>query len=205
MVKAKDIYIIGIAGPSCTGKSSLCELVAKEYKNVTHVKLDDFFKDIDEFPVYMKWRNWDLPVNLKFNELYDALIKLKNDKKTIIPVYSRKIGKMIGKRMVKPTKIIVVEGFLLFHDERIRKLFNLKVFLRISEKRQLARRIKRQKDFDTEYFHKVIIPMYKKYGEGALVYADYVLNADKSLKYVKKDFDKILSKNLPMSIVRSKR
>jgi uridine kinase len=205
MVKAKDIYLIGIAGPSCTGKSSLCELVAKEYKNVTHIKLDDFFKDIDEFSIYMKWRNWDVPINLKFDELYDALIKLKNGKKTIIPIYSRKIGKMIGKRMVKPTKIIVVEGFLLFHNERIRKLFNLKVFLRISEKRQLARRIKRQKDFDTEYFHQVIIPMYKKYGEDNLVYADYVLNADKSLKYVKKDFDKILSKNLPMSIAHSKR
>lgn len=197
MMKTKDIYLIGIAGPSCSGKSSLCELLEKEYKNVAHIKLDDFFKDIDEFSIiYKKWENWEVPASLKFDEFYNVLIKLRSGKKVTTPIYSRKIGKIVGKKVLKPTKIIVVEGFLLFHQERIRKIFDLKIFLRVSEKHQLARRIKRQKDFDVEYFHKVIVPMYKKYGKDASAHADYIINADRPLKYIKKDFDKILSKNL---------
>jgi len=192
----KTPYLIGVAGPSCSGKSTLCESVAEKYKEVAHLKLDDFFKNTEEFPMFSKWRNWELPGNLKLEELHAALVKLKNGKEATVPVYAKRIGKYIGNRTVKPNKILIVEGFLLFYPKKIRELFDLKLFLDVPEKVQLSRRIRRQSDFDVEYFYKVTTPMYKKYGGDAVKHADYVIDANRTPDNVKEEFERILAEHI---------
>ncbi len=188
-------YMVGIAGPSASGKSSVCKAL-EEDSRVTRIRLDNFFKDGGDVPSFKQWKNWELPQNLKFGELYSALSNLKSGKPAKIPVYSRPEARQSGAQTVYPNDIIVTEGFLLFHDEPVRNIFDLRVFFYISERTQLERRLKRQKGLDVEYFKQVVVPMFERYGLPARRYAHHAIDGERSLEENIKEVKKIVYEGL---------
>ena len=68
--------IIGIAGPSSSGKSTVCKRLEQELMGVATLKLDDYYRNHDEFPQFGTWKNMDHPDCLDFNHLYQNLTKL---------------------------------------------------------------------------------------------------------------------------------
>jgi len=183
--------LIGIAGPTSSGKSTLCRILAERY-NANHIKMDDFYKGKEFYPKYKQWLNWESPENIEFSLLIDALQKLKSGKEVTIPIYSKSQGERTGSRLVIPKEVTVVEGFLLFYNEQLKDLFDLRIFVDTSEEVQKQRRKARNPDLDMQYFDEVIIPAFKKYVEPTKQYAHYVIDGNQAIEKVVEDFLKIL-------------
>ncbi len=173
-----NVRLVGLAGPSGSGKSTLARrLLAEHPHGVEVIKLDKFFKDASEFPRVGPWSNWELPENINFGGLYEALIALKDGQPARVPNYSKPEGRQLGARIAQPASIILVEGFLLFYEQRLRDLFELKVYLDIPLSAQLERRLAREPNFDRDYFEQVMVQAFAHYGAEAAEHADAVLNA----------------------------
>ncbi|MBU0959599.1 MAG: hypothetical protein KKB31_06645, partial [Nanoarchaeota archaeon] len=91
--------IIGICGPSNSGKSTLCEELEKKY-NIARIELDHYLKNIEEIPMLGDYHNWELPENHKFEDLIKNIKDLKEGKTIIHPIYDFKKGKVKGYREI---------------------------------------------------------------------------------------------------------
>lgn len=173
-------YLIGIAGPSGAGKSVFCRLIQSQFEGVSRLKLDDFFKDINDVPKIQEWINWDDPTSIKWNELIQAATDLKRGKYAIVPNYSRKDDRMVGEKCVFSSPIILVDGFLSLYNKELRDLLDLKIFFDLSEDSQLKRRRERQPWVEEGYLHNVMLPGARKFIIPTKETADFIVNAELS-------------------------
>ncbi|MCA9459384.1 MAG: AAA family ATPase, partial [Nanoarchaeota archaeon] len=139
-------FIIGIAGPSCSGKTTLVNELKNSKFSLDIIHADNYFKHYKEFPKLPNgWRNTELPENIKSEELIKDLVLLKENSKK---------------------DIIIIEGYLIFHFKQILELLNLKIFIKVSESNQLERRLDRKGHFsDKDFIKQIVIPAYQKYSK----------------------------------------
>jgi uridine kinase len=124
-----SVRMIGLAGPSGSGKSTIARRAERELgSTIELVKLDKFYKDATQFPKLGTWRNWEVSEDILWDELYHVLTELKAGRAVEVPLYSKLEGRRTGKRVAEPANLILVEGFLLFYEQRIRDLFELKIY-----------------------------------------------------------------------------
>ena len=176
----EKILIIGICGPSKSGKSTLAEFLAKKYKT-DRIEVDHYLKSKNKIPFKGKFRNWELPSNYRLEILAKDLKKLKEGKIINHPVYRFRKGCIENYREIKPSKIIFVEGFYLFINKKVRDLIDIKIFLDIFKKEFLKRANfteEREEWTKIEYAKKVIIPEYEKYGKKQKRYADFIIKGN---------------------------
>ncbi len=190
-------YLIGIAGPSGAGKSVLCRKLQTSFANVSRLKLDDFFKDIEEVPLRGEWQDWDEPSSLHWDDLVRAVQDLKRGHHAIVPNYSRRFDRRIGEKCVFPAPIILVDGFMSLYDERLRELLDLKLFYSLSEDSQRKRRRERQPWVMEGYLHEVMIPAARKYIIPTADHADFVINAESAASVVATQSIEILTSTIP--------
>lgn len=193
MKKSKNIYLIGIVGPSGSGKTTLGKRLKSLYKNYEHIRLDNYFKSPKTFPKKGKFLNWELPKNLKFNVLLKHLKTLKNGEEVQTKTFPKKAGAKRKTITLKPKRIIIIEGFMLFKDKKIRDILDVKVYLDIHPKLMLKRRaIRFGEAHINEYDTKIAIPEFLKYGVTQKKYADYVVDATQLQPKVIKEVQKII-------------
>lgn len=184
---------VGLAGPSGAGKSTLCAAIAGKMPGVLHFKLDDFFKDATDFPMHGKWLNRELPTNLKIDEFRQALLGLRDGRTVVVPDYSMKDDRQIGTKRIVPQPIVLVEGYLLFFDDAINGLFDVRVFIDVDWEVQRARRKERGITFDElGYFDEVVVPMFERYGRPAMDDAHYIMDGNKEKSEVEREFTAII-------------
>ncbi len=195
MKKSKNIYLIGIVGPSGSGKTTLSKRLKSFYKDCEYVRLDNYFKSPKTFPKKGKFPNWELPKNLKFNVLLRHLKTLKSGKEVHTKTFPKKAGTKRKPIILKPKQIIIIEGFMLFKDKKIRDILDIKVYLNIPSKLMLKRRaIRFGEAHISEYDTKVAIPEFLKYGVIQKKYADYIIDATQPQSKVIKEVQKIINK-----------
>lgn len=170
--------LIGIAGPSGAGKSVFCRRVQAAIPGVTRLKLDDFFKDIDEVPKLGDWTNWDHPSALHWDELIVAATDLKAGRYAIVPNYYRKEDRRIGEKCVFSSEVILVDGFMSLHHPELRALLDFKIFFNLSEASQITRRRERQPWVEDGYLHNIMLPAARKFIMPTQEFADQVLDAE---------------------------
>ena len=78
-------FLIGIAGPSASGKSTICEELTKIILPLVIISQDNYWKNPESFPRVNGVKNWELPEDLDFDTLYHNLRDLKEGKKTMAP------------------------------------------------------------------------------------------------------------------------
>lgn len=192
-------FIIGIAGGSGCGKSTLSYRLKDRYPTIIEVvHFDDYQKEEVDVPFFESMRNWDHPDAINFKKLRTDLISLIGDKQVEVmtkssilnPAYE-KTGRM--QHILKPKKIIIIEGYLALHDKNIRNLFNLKIFLDIPIKESMKRRDKVTYNDESEYNDKILIPMHSKYIAPAKKIADLTIDV---MKNDKKEVFDIVHKKL---------
>ena len=129
----KNIYLIGIAGGTCSGKTYLSKSLVKYFgKNLVDIiKVDSYYHDLSHLKMSKREKNnFDHPDSFDFKLLYKDLSKLLSNKIIYIPTYSYKTH--TRKKEVKKLeskKIIILEGIYSLYDEDIIKLIDLKIFL----------------------------------------------------------------------------
>ncbi len=184
--------LVGLTGFSGAGKTTVAEHLERQ-GGIKRFRFDAFYKDENECPRTEDGRLfWDLPESLHLDEAYKALCELKEGNDIFLPVYDRGTNSRIGSILYKPAPIIFAEGLMLFTDERIRSLFDLKLFLDVSEAVATARRCQRQPGYDLDYHQTFALPMARKYVLPAKEYADVIIDGEPPIPIVASQADRAL-------------
>jgi uridine kinase len=182
----KTPYIIGIAGPSGSGKSFMSDLILETLttmypdssKDIVIISQDSYYKGGDSNT------NYDVPKAIDFKLLLQHLNELIEGNPIECPIYdftthSRKKDVNI----VNPAKIIIVEGILIFTQKELKNLFNYKIFVHASIATQLLRRLKRdinERGRDIELagkqYTRDVEPSNEKYVRPSSANADIIIN-----------------------------
>jgi len=178
--KVKPI-VVGVCGRSCSGKSTVIKSLEGKYKgDFLHINQDKFFK--------VNADNWESPNALRNDRLIYSIKKLKAGKSTHIP--SRGWTEIFD-RKVTPHSVIIVEGYLLFANKELLKLFDKKIWVDISDVNLLYRRTKRDNTSkNIDYTMNVVIPESKKYEDIQKKEAEIIIDGNKSKEEIIKEMEK---------------
>jgi len=173
--------IIGVCGRSCSGKSTVIKELEEKYKGkFLHINQDKFFK--------IKADNWERPDALRFDKLIEAIKLLKNGENAFIPTHRWTEN---FDREVKPHKVVIVEGYLLFVNPELNKLFDKRIWVDVSDINLLYRRLKRFNDLSQlDYTMNSVIPESKKYENIQRKHADIIIDGNKSKEEIIKEVEK---------------
>ena len=151
---------------------------------VTYLPQDSYYKDSSHLP--MKDRveiNFVHPDAIQFDLLIAHIKELKEGNTIQQPIYSYITCTRLEETIpIKPAKIIVIEGILIFTNEELRKLMNLKVYVDADADDRLIRVINRDivergRSVNTvmERYQKVVKPMHLEFIEPTKRYADLII------------------------------
>lgn len=142
----KDIMVIGIAGGTGSGKTTLTNrLKARFGEDVTVVYHDNYYKRHDEMPYEARCLlNYDHPDAFDTDLMIAHIQQLREGRTIESPVYDFTVHNRSEQTlMVKPTKVIVIEGILIFQNEILRDLMDIKIFVDTDADVRILRRILR--------------------------------------------------------------
>ena len=181
-----DTTIIGIAGGTGSGKTTIAKELSSDFKsiNVSVIKQDSYYYDLKDLNFEERCKiNFDHPNAIDFPKLKNDLISLKNGEKIEVPIYNYnthtrdKDVKIIDKH-----QIIILEGILSLVNKEIRNLMDIKIYVETPDDIRIIRRIKRDifkrgRDFDsiTNQYYSSVRPMHKKFVEPSKKYADIII------------------------------
>ena len=181
--------LICIAGGSASGKTTLVNEIAEAFKgkDVVILKHDDYYRDQSHLSLEeRKNTNYDHPSSLENELLISNLEDLLNNKVIDKPVYDFVTQTRSDKtEIVKPAKVIILDGILVLEDARIRNLADIKVYVECDEDIRLIRRIKRDmiergRSFDgiIKQYLTTVKPMYHSFVSPSKRYADIIIPND---------------------------
>ena len=143
----KPIFI-GITGGSGAGKSTLSNALKNKYPDkIELIQLDDYFKPSIDKPKVGDIINSDHPDALFLDKLADDLFKLSKGESVIINTKNEYLNPEFKNTKEKipvefhSKSIILVEGFLLLHNEKVRELLDVSIFLDVEHKTRWDRRV----------------------------------------------------------------
>lgn len=183
---SKQAIIIGISGPSASGKSLLANTIVNELGSdqVVVISEDSYYKDNSHLPLAEREKvNYDHPDSFDHLLLCKHLKRLQKGESVDIPIYSHtKHIRMPETRRIGQHAIIVLEGILLFSDEILRQVMDIRIFMSAPLDVCLARRLKRdvverRRSFESvlHQYETTVRPMYLQFIEPSSRYADLIV------------------------------
>lgn len=180
------MLIIGITGGTGSGKTTVVNKIIKGLsgQNVGVISQDSYYKDLSHLEFSERTKiNFDHPNSLDFSLLKEHLRELKNGNPIKQPVYSFVEHNRTSETIdVYPSKVLIVEGILIFSDPDLRDLFDIKIFVHTDSDERLIRRIyrdttERGRDLQevlTRY-QTTLKPMHQQFIETAKEFADIII------------------------------
>ena len=181
----EKILVIGIAGGTGSGKTTLMKnLIARFGDVVTVLSHDNYYRRHDELTYEERCAlNYDEPAAMETELMVQHLEALRNWQAIDCPVYDFSVHNRSDETIrIVPRKVIIVEGILIFADEALRDLMDIKIFVDTDADVRLCRRIKRDvnkrgrtlESVLTQY-QTTVKPMHEKYVEPSKKYANLVV------------------------------
>jgi uridine kinase len=140
-------FVIGIAGGSGSGKSTVARNVAQALhaESVAFIDMDAYYRNFAHLPIAERRAiNWDHPDAVDWELLVEQLARLASGEPIEKPVYDFVTHTRSAHCVTVPaTDVIVIDGILLFTDPRVRDLCDVKVFVDADADIRLMRRIRR--------------------------------------------------------------
>jgi uridine kinase len=182
--------LIGIAGPSCAGKSELARGLARAL-SAPILPLDGYYLDLSHLSTDERARrNFDMPDVLDHELFVRHLTELHQGHEIARPVYDYATHCRTGQvETVRPTPFLIIEGLFLFYWEAVRDLLALRIFVDLDDQSCLERRLVRDvqqrgrtaESVRTQY-SETVRPMAEKYIGPTRTFADLVLRGDAPLE-----------------------
>lgn len=148
-VKKRPAFVIGVSGGTACGKTTVCHRIVEELDIPWAVILsqDSFYKDLNGENLERAHRgdyNFDHPDAFDYQLMVDTLKKLKQGENVEVPIYdfvthSRRTSTV----RVYGADVILFEGILIFYDNELCDLMDMKIFVDTDADLRLARRLRR--------------------------------------------------------------
>jgi len=181
--------IIGIAGGTASGKTTLARKIKERFPNdVTVISQDNYYKPVQKELTKEEHSklNFDVPEAIDFSLLKSHILALKQGKTIPQLSYNFVTLKTVENGTIKPNKVIIIEGMLLFTSEEVRNEFDLKIFVDADNDIRFARRIEYYqkaygftRDHLIEQYFATVKPGHDAYIKPTKLYADIVIPSHK--------------------------
>ena len=180
------VTIIGIAGGTGSGKTTLVKRVTAAFNNedVLVLNHDNYYKRHDELTYEERCQlNYDHPDSLETDLMVEHLKKLKKGEEIECPVYDFTVHNRSDETMlIKPARVIIVEGILIFTDPWLREQMDMKVFVDTDADVRILRRLVRDvkergrtiESVVSQYLN-TVKPMHEQFVESSKRYADIIV------------------------------
>ena len=180
-----DVMVIGIAGGSGSGKTTLAKEIERRLgRRVIMLSHDAYYKRHDDIPFHEREKlNYDHPDALETDLLVEHIRQLKAGHPIDCPVYDFSSHNRADETLrIEPRRVIVVEGILIFQNQELRELMDLRIFVDAEADVRLCRRIHRDVsqrgrtvDSVLNQYEDTVRPMHMKFVEPTKKYASFIL------------------------------
>lgn len=185
-MKSRKPLVIGIAGGSGSGKTSVTNSIYDVFKehSVVVIEQDYYYQDQNhlEFEERLK-TNYDHPLAFDTDLLIHHVETLIDRKLVEKPVYNYTLHTRSEETIIiEPKDVIILEGILVLEDARLRDLMDIKLFVDTDGDLRIIRRIMRDinergRTIDSviEQYLSVVRPMHNQFIEPTKRYADIII------------------------------
>ena len=180
-----DTMIIGIAGGTGSGKTTLTRKLLETFgDDVSVVYHDNYYKRLDELTYEERCKvNYDHPDSFETDLMVEDLKRLVAGETIYCPVYDYTIHNRSNDFVeVRPTKVVIVEGILIFEHKALRDLMDIKIFVDTDADVRILRRILRdvkERDRSLEsvisQYLTTVKPMHEQFVQPSRQYTDIVV------------------------------
>lgn len=179
--------IIGIAGGTASGKTTIAKQLYEEASklgSVVLIRIDDYYYGKINVPKTEDGRvNFDHPDAYDVDLILQNLNDLINHKVIEKPTYDFVESKRTDiTEHIEPAEVIIVEGIMAFAIERLRKYFDIKIFVDTPDDIRFIRRLKRDMidrgrslDSVVNQYMSSVRPMHQAFVEPSKKYADIII------------------------------
>ena len=177
--------LIGIAGGTGSGKTTLTRHLKEHFgQEVTVISHDNYYQRQDGKTYEERAKvNYDHPSAFDTDLLIEHLRQLKAGHSIQCPVYSYSDHNRTDRTVeIFPTKVIIVEGILIFQNPTLRDMFDIKIFVETDADVRILRRALRDVEERGRTLQSVVTqylttvkPMHEQYVEPSRKYADIVV------------------------------
>lgn len=182
----KKPIFIGISGGSGSGKTTIVNRIYSEVpeKCISIIEHDAYYKDQSHLTYDERCKtNYDHPFAFDTDLFVEHIQDLKNGQIIDKPIYDYEIhNRKKEKIIVEPKEIIIVEGLLVFYEERIRDLLDIKIFVDTDADIRIMRRIMRDMkdrgrslDSIMAQYINTVRPAHEQFIEPSKKYADIIV------------------------------
>jgi len=178
--------IIGICGGTGSGKTTVANRILESVSRdeVIFLQQDSYYRDLDRMPLdYRRKVNFDHPDAIDNDLLVEHVRELKAGRAVELPVYDFKTHARRPETLrTEPRPIIIVEGILVFNDERLRREMDVKVFVDTPDDIRFIRRLRRDVaergrtvESVIEQYLATVRPMHMQFVEPSKRHADVII------------------------------
>ena len=178
--------VIGVAGGSGSGKTTVAQMVLKQVgkSRIAFLQHDSYYRELTGLPMAQRAQvNFDHPDSLESEMLKEHILQLQQWKPVEVPVYDFTTHCRTDETIhVEPRRVILVEGILIFADPKLRELFDVKIFVDTDSDLRFIRRLNRditERGRTTEMVVKqylnTVRPMHLEFVEPSKRYADVII------------------------------
>ena len=182
----KDVVVIGVAGGTGSGKSTLVKRLQEAFRNddVATICHDFYYKAHPELTYEELTKlNYDHPEAFDTWLMVEHIKALKEGKAVECPTYSFVEHNRTEETLhIEPSKVIIVDGILIFENEELRNIMDIKVFVDTDADVRLARRIlrdvrERGRSMESviSQYTTTVKPMHEQFVEPSKRYADVII------------------------------
>ena len=185
MIDHENILVIGIAGGTGSGKTTLARHIADAFGDRVTVITHDSYYRLQEGKTYEErcLQNYDHPDAFETELLCEHLRRLCRGQAVDVPVYDYTIHNRSERTTrAEPRAVIMLEGILLFSDPALRDLMDLRIFVDTDADERILRRIVRDTEERGRSLESVILqylatvkPMHNAFVEPFKRYADIIV------------------------------
>jgi uridine kinase len=186
MEERKNPIVIGIAGGTGSGKTTVANVILKRVGNhrIAYLPHDAYYRELKDLPPNQRAAvNFDHPDSLESELMLEDIIRLKQWESVYLPVYDFSTHSRTEKTIqVNPQPVIIVEGILIFAEPKLRDVFDVKLFVDTDSDLRFIRRLQRDIAERGRIMEKVIQqylttvrPMHLEFVEPSKRYADVII------------------------------